>query len=111
MPAEPHRPDGWIVTYLVEVVFDTNQGRTGYDHVGTVARCTSCGERLHLSGSPALLAGHARRHEGGHRVKRSPTATSDDPRTCLRWPESPGSATHIASVHREEVTTEHTSTD
>ncbi len=62
MAAEPQRPDGWVVTFVVEVVFDTNASRTGYDHVGTVVRCTGCGERLDAS-SPAVVARHARRHE------------------------------------------------
>ena len=43
MAAEPQRPDGWVVAYIVEVVFDTNASRTLYDHVGTVARCIGCG--------------------------------------------------------------------
>ena len=105
MAAEAHRPDGWIVTYVVDVLFDTNQSRTGYDHVGTDARCTCCGELVDLHGSPTVLARHARRHEGGH---RNATASFDDPRTRLRWPESPGSAAPVASVHRKEVTTQHT---
>lgn len=62
MAPEPRRPDGWIVTYVVEVVFDTNVSRTRYDHVGTVSRCTGCGERLDAAG-PAALVRHARRHE------------------------------------------------
>ncbi|MGH9095273.1 MAG: hypothetical protein ACRDXE_08945 [Acidimicrobiales bacterium] len=58
------RPDGWIVTYLVEVVFDTDNARTRYDAVGTRACCTSCGEHLDLLGSRAAeLVGHARAHE------------------------------------------------
>ncbi len=62
MAAEPQRPDGWVLTYVVEVVFDTNASRTRYDHVGTVARCTGCGEWLDAA-SPTALARHARRHE------------------------------------------------
>ena len=85
MAAEPQRPDGWIVTYVVEVVFDTNASRTRYDHVGTVARCTGCGERLNAASSPAAFVRHARRHgplptaptvEPGHaktRIRRSAT--------------------------------------
>lgn len=78
MAAEHQRPDGWIVTYVVEVVFDTNASRTRYDHVGTVARCTSCDERLDAASSPAALARHARLHE--------PTCVGDgwdgSPRPC-----------------------------
>lgn len=82
MAAEPQRPDGWLITYVVEVVFDTNARRTGYDHVGTVVRCTGCGERLDGS-SPAALARHARRHEPtrvAEAVNLQPLKTTpDDP--------------------------------
>ncbi len=60
---EPNRRDGWIVTYSVEVLFDTDNSRTRYDHVGTLARCTCCGERLDLHRSTGELTRHARRHE------------------------------------------------
>ena len=75
MAAEPQRPDGWIVTYVVEVVFDTNASRTRYDHVGTVSRCTGCGERLDVDSSPAALVRHARRHDPclADGASRSPT--------------------------------------
>lgn len=70
------RPDGFVVTYQVEVVFtyqvevvfDTNAGRTGYDHVGTVARCT-CGHKVGADSLNAPLDAlkplirHARSHE------------------------------------------------
>ncbi len=103
MAADPQRPDGWVATFFVEVVFDTNEGRTCYDHVGTVARCTCCGDWLDLSGSPSGLARHARSHEAahtGHPVARH-TATFDDA-------IAGGSATSVASVRSKEVTTEHT---
>ena len=102
MAAEPQRPQGWIVTYVVEVVFDTNARRTRYDHVGTVARCTGCGERLDAASSPAALVRHARRHEpcvadgANGRTRPCRDANSGD-----RQPT-------IASLRREEVTTEHT---
>lgn len=102
MAAEPQRPDGWIVTYVVEVVFDTNVSRTRYDHVGTVSRCTGCGERIDAA-SPAALVGHARLHE--------PTCVADgvgrSPRPC-RDANSGDRRPTIASLRREEVTTEHT---
>jgi hypothetical protein len=96
MAAEPQRPDGWIVTYVVEVVFDTNMSRTRYDHVGTVARCTGCGERIDAVSSPTALVRHACLHEpcvadGAH--------ADADPGD--RQPT-------IASLRGEEVTTEHT---
>ena len=97
MAAEPQRPDGWIVTYVVEVVFDTNVSRTRYDHVGTVARCTGCGERIDAS-SPAALVRHARSHE--------PCAA--DGANCRRAAISGDRRPTIASLRREEVTTEHT---
>ena len=98
MAAEPQRPDGWIVTYVVEVVFDTNASRTGYDHVGTVSRCTGCGERLDVAGSPAALVRHARRHE--------PCVA--DGANGRRHPNSGDRQPTIASLRREEVTREHT---
>ena len=97
MAAEPQRPDGWVVAYLVEVVFDTNASRTRYDHVGTVARCTACGEGLDAASSPAALVHHARRHE--------PVA---DGSNCRRDANSGDRQPSIASLRREEVTTEHT---
>ena len=60
--ADPNRRDGWIVAYRVEVVFDTDNARTRYDHVGTVVHCTCCAEQL-AYGSASELARHARRHE------------------------------------------------
>jgi hypothetical protein len=61
--AEPDRADSWIVTYHVEVLFDTDTARSRYDHVGTLARCSSCGQHLDLHGAPVVLAQHARSHE------------------------------------------------
>jgi hypothetical protein len=61
--ADANRRDGWAVTYQVDVLFDTNNGRTRYDHIGTLARCTCCGERIDLRGSPIALEHHARVHE------------------------------------------------
>ncbi len=84
MAAERNRRDGWVVTYSVEVLFDTDNSRTRYDHVGTVAGCTCCGESFVLHRSVAELTGHARRHEqqftvddgaGGHTVAASATVT------------------------------------
>ena len=96
MAAEPQRPDGWVLTYVVEVVFDTNASRTRYDHVGTVASCTGCGEWLDAA-SPAALARHARSHEPvADGANRRPGPNSGD--------RQPG----VASLRREEVTTEHT---
>lgn len=60
--AAERRRDGWAVSYQVDVVFDTNLARTRYDHVGTLARCGCCGERLD-GRSADELARHARRHE------------------------------------------------
>jgi len=102
MAAEPQRPDGWIVTYVVEVVFDTSASRTRYDHVGTVARCTGCGERLDAASSPAALVRHARRHE-----PCVADGANGPPRPC-RDPNSGVRQPTIASLRREEVTTEHT---
>ena len=94
MPAAAHRPDGWILAYLVEVVFDTNAARTGYDHVGTFARCTGCGERLDLA-APADLARHARRHEWNVDTATAGAGSADpQPR--------------VASLRPEEVSPEHT---
>lgn len=101
MATELQRPDGWIVTYVVEVVFDTNASRTRYDHVGTVARCTACGERLDAASFPAALARHARSH--------APVADGADGRTRpCRDANSSDRHPTIASLRREEVTTEHT---
>ncbi len=98
MAAELQRPDGWIVTCVVEVFFDTNVSRTRYDHVGTVSRCTGCGERIDAA-SPAALVRHARRHD--------PDGANARPRPC-RDANSGDPQTTIASLRREEVTTEHT---
>lgn len=57
------RRDGWLVTYRVEIVFDTDNDRTRYDHVGTTASCACCGERLALHGSSEPLVTHAKAHE------------------------------------------------
>ncbi len=87
MAAEPNRRDGWVLTYSVEVLFDTDNARTRYDHVGTVARCTCCGESFLLHRSNGELARHARRHErqctvadgaGGHTVAASATVTGKE---------------------------------
>jgi hypothetical protein len=92
---DPLRYDGWIVTYAVEIIFDTDATRTHYDHVGTVARCTCCGRRLNRFGSTVELVNHARAHE---------EALSADP--------SGGAVSHTFAVgaidtqapsHREEV--------
>ena len=94
MAAEQQRPDGWVVSYVVEVVFDTNARRTRYDHVGTVARCTGCGDWLDVGSSPAALARHARRHE--------PTAS-----VTPRRDTNSGDRPHpVASLRGEEVTPE-----
>lgn len=62
--AIPGRRDGWIVTSKVQVLFDTNNARTRYDQVGTLAQCTCCGEDLNLARSTAAaFGGHARTHE------------------------------------------------
>jgi len=62
--AIPGRRDGWIVTSKVQVLFDTNNARTRYDQVGTLAQCTCCGEDLNLAWSTAAaFGGHARTHE------------------------------------------------
>lgn len=100
MAAEHQRPDGWIVTYVVEVVFDTNMSRTRYDHVGTVARCTGCGERLDAASSPAALVRHARLHE--------PTCVANGASGRPGHANSGDRQPAIASLRREEVTTEHT---
>lgn len=60
------RRDGWLVTYRVEIVFDTDNDRTRYDHVGTTASCACWGERLDLHGSAEPLVTHAKAHE--HRL-------------------------------------------
>jgi hypothetical protein len=82
--AERDRRDGWLVTYSVEVLFDTDNARCRYDHVGTLARCTCCGESFDLHRSTGDLIRHARRHEGqlsvdderaGHTVAVSDTIT------------------------------------
>lgn len=57
------RRDGWLVTYRVEIVFDTDNDRARYDHVGTTASCACCGERLDLHGSAEPLVTHAKAHE------------------------------------------------
>jgi hypothetical protein len=57
------RRDGGLVTYRVEVIFDTDNDRVRYDHVGTRASCACCGERLALHGSSDPLVTHARAHE------------------------------------------------
>ncbi len=84
MVAEGKRRDGWVLTYSVEVLFDTDIARSRYDHVGTVARCTCCGESFVLHRSARELARHARGHEGqfsvadaacGHTVAASATVT------------------------------------
>lgn len=98
MAVEHQRPDGWIVTYVVEIVFDTSRSRTRYDHVGSVARCTGCGERLDAASSPAALVRHARLHE--------PTCVADGAHAETRIPVIGNPA--LASLRREEVTTEHT---
>lgn len=102
MAAEHQRPDGWVVTYVVEVVFDTNMSRTRYDHVGTVARCSGCGEQLDTASSPAALARHARRHE-----PCVADGANGRPRPCRDGNSGVRQPT-IASLRREEVTTEHT---
>lgn len=58
-----NRRDGWLVAYRVEIVFDTDNDRTRYDHVGTTASCACCGERLDLHGSAEPLVAHAKAHE------------------------------------------------
>lgn len=101
MAAQPQRPHGFVLTYLVEVFFDTNVSRTRYDHVGTIARCTGCGERLDAASSTAALVRHARRHE--------PVADGANGRTRpCRDASSGDRQPTIASLRREEVTTEHT---
>jgi hypothetical protein len=67
----PCRYDGWLVTYQVEIVFDTDLTRTHYDHVGTSARCTWCGHHLDRFGSTAELVNHARAHEEALCTSRS----------------------------------------
>lgn len=57
------RRDGWLVTYRVEILFDTDNDRTRYDHVGTTASCACCGERLDLHRSAEPLVTHAKAHE------------------------------------------------
>lgn len=54
------RPDGYIVRFTVEVVYDTNAARTGYDRVGFVIRCERCGAPLADLG---LMAEHAETHQ------------------------------------------------
>lgn len=60
------RRDGWLVTYRVEIVFDTDNDRTRYDHVGTTASCACCGRRFDLHRSAQPLVTHAKAHE--HRL-------------------------------------------
>lgn len=68
---DPRRYDGWVVTYEVEIIFDTDATRTHYDHVGTLARCTWCGHRLNRFGSTTELVNHARAHEEALSTGRS----------------------------------------
>jgi hypothetical protein len=69
------RRDGWLVSYRVDVCFDTDRAHTGYDHVGTLARCRCCGEALDLRDRSGALERHARRHERQLSVDDCP----DDP--------------------------------
>ena len=63
VPADDGRRDGWVVTYRVEVVFDTDTARSCFDHVATIARCSCCGDSLDLRATATVLARHARSHE------------------------------------------------
>jgi hypothetical protein len=60
---EPQRLDGWVLTYRVEVCFDTDNNRTRYDYVGALARCGHCNQTIRLTRSADALARHARTHE------------------------------------------------
>ena len=73
------RRDGWLVTYRVEIVFDTDNDRTLYDHVGTTASCACCGERLDLHGSAELLVTHAKAHEQRLSVNTAGGTLADTP--------------------------------
>ena len=82
------RRDGWLVTYRVEIVFDTDNDRTRYDHVGTTASCACCGECLALPGSSEPLVTHAKAHIGVGRAyagERVTLLVKDlDVRSCQR---------------------------
>jgi ribosomal protein S27E len=74
MDTEPQRLDGWVVTYHLDVCFDTDNDRTRYDHVGTLARCNHCNEIIHPARSGDALVGHARTHEADLSLDHSPEA-------------------------------------
>ncbi|MDQ6614295.1 MAG: hypothetical protein M3083_06020 [Actinomycetota bacterium] len=58
------RAQGWVVTYWVEVIFDTDVAGRGYDHVATTARCRHCQQEFNLRRSDDALDRHARTHQG-----------------------------------------------
>lgn len=59
----PMRRDGYLVGFVVEVVFDSDLRHSRYDHVGTEARCAVCGVRVRWSRSAETLVEHSRSHE------------------------------------------------
>lgn len=71
------RRDGWLVTYRVQVLFDTDNDRVHYDHVGTTASCSCCGARLVLHGSADPLVSHARAHEQRLSIDTAQGASAD----------------------------------
>jgi hypothetical protein len=58
------RPDSYVVSFNVVVVFDTNNERTRYDMVGRQAICETCKAPLRVANvSMQALENHARTHE------------------------------------------------
>jgi hypothetical protein len=58
------RPDSYVVSFDVVVVFDTNNERTRYDMVGRQAICETCKAPLTVPYvSMEALEKHARTHE------------------------------------------------
>jgi hypothetical protein len=100
MIADRHRRDGWLVSYTVDVVFDTDRARTRYDHVGALAHCSCCGETLDLRGDFGPLEHHARRHE----LQLSVDDRPDDPDRLEETLGTALSMTDFTTEQTKEVT-------
>jgi hypothetical protein len=59
------RPDGFIVRFTVEMMFDRNNARTAYDLVAQRVVCQECGGTVKVT-VPALRK-HAHTHEPSSR--------------------------------------------
>lgn len=78
------RRDGWVVTYKVQVHFDTDLERRRYDYVGTVVSCGCCDNRLPLQDLAANLVQHAQEHEALLSIDRVVEEVVAEPRFPLR---------------------------